>query len=76
MFVNFSLLLVLDLIFYPKGRQHMLSYLPSRESGPVIGAYFVHEAILWFVFMWVNLFEFALQVYFLKSLTRWSEIVP
>ena len=76
MFAHFALLLVLDLSFYPKGRQHMLSYLPSRESGSVIGVYFAYEAILWFVFMWVNLFEFAMQMYFMKSIIRWSRILP
>lgn len=72
---NFMLQLMLDLVFYPKGRQHLLSYLPSQHSGWVIGAYFAYEATVFFLFICVNLFEFSAQVYFIKSLIRWSQLV-
>ena len=73
---SFLLTLTLDLVFYPKGRQHMLSYLPSRESRWVIAAYFGYDTGLWFVFMMVALLEYALQVYLIKSLIRLSRILP
>lgn len=66
---------MLDLVVYPNGRQHMLSYLPWRESWLVIGAYFAYETVLWFVFIWTLLLELASHVYLIKSLIGLSQIL-
>ena len=76
LFVNFSVQLVLDLVFYPGGRQHMISFFSQqlRGSSFIVSVYFIYEIAVWFLFMWVNLFEFGLQVYFIKSIIYWTNV--